>query len=177
MIIKFKKLSPDAIIPKKAHESDSGYDLYALEDHELKPLKQQLIKTGIAVALPDGYDAQVRPRSGLALKHGITVVNSPGTIDHSYNSDIGVVLMLLKPSHVTERIVAKLQHQGRGGWYETNTTSSKVVENKEIFKIQKGDRIAQLVISRVESLDAIIEEVDSIDDTIRGDGGFGSTGA
>ena len=108
---------------------------------ELKPLERTIIKTGLFIALPEGYEAQVRPRSGLAAKHGITVLNTPGTIDADYRGEIGVILV--------------------------NLSNDK-------FTIEDGDRIAQLVIARHEQVSW--KEVEILEDTSRGAGGFGSTG-
>ena len=93
MELKILTLNPAAIIPNYAHPGDAGLDLFAIEDTEILPGEAQLIKTGIAIALPPGYEAQIRPRSGLALKHSITVLNSPGTIDAGYRGEIGVILI------------------------------------------------------------------------------------
>ena len=110
-------------------------------DVTLQPLERRLIPTGLRIALPKGYEAQVRPRSGLALKHGITLLNTPGTIDADYRGEIGVIMVNL---------------------------------SNEPFKITHGDRIAQLVIARFEHADWDI--VESLDETSRGEGGFGHTG-
>lgn len=93
MKLKIKKLNENAILPKYAHHNDSGMDLFAIENKEIKPATQELIKTGIAIELPKNTEAQIRPRSGLALKYGITVLNTPGTIDEGYRGEIGVILI------------------------------------------------------------------------------------
>lgn len=90
--LKFKKLHPDAIIPKQAHPGDAGFDLHALQDATLYPESRLLVKTGLAMQLPVGYEGQVRSRSGAALKNGCFVLNSPGTIDCSYTGEVGVIL-------------------------------------------------------------------------------------
>lgn len=107
MELKILKLDRAAIIPQYAHPGDAGLDLFALEATEILPGKTQLIKTGIAIALPPNTEAQIRPRSGLALKHSITVLNSPGTIDSGYRGEIGVILI----NHGTEtfQIVPKMK--------------------------------------------------------------------
>ena len=130
-------------LPGYQTEGASAVDLYAdLNDPViLKPGETRLISTGIYISIPTGFEAQVRPRSGLALKKGVTVLNSPGTIDSDYRGEIGVILI----NHSTKD-----------------------------FKIFNGDRIAQLVLSRYEKI--LWNQVDSLDDTIRGEGGFGSTG-
>ena len=138
------------IINKSRHElpayetgSSAGMDLRAniTEPVTLKPLERAIIKTGLFIELPVGYEAQVRPRSGLAAKKGITVLNSPGTIDADYRGEIGVILVNL---------------------------------SNEEFTVQNGERVAQMVISRHEHI--IWKEVDSLEETSRGAGGFGSTG-
>ena len=118
-------------------------DLYANIDEPitLKPLERTLVKTGLFISLPKGYEAQVRPRSGLAFKNGITVLNTPGTIDADYRGEIGVILVNL---------------------------------SSQDFTINDGDRIAQMVIAKHET--AIWEEVENLDETNRGEGGFGSSG-
>lgn len=121
----------------------AGMDLYAdlADDLVLRPGERSLVPTGIAIALPDGYEAQVRPRSGLALRHGIALVNSPGTIDADYRGEIGVIV---------------------------------INHGAEPFAIRHGERIAQLVVAPVSR--AVLVEVDDLDETGRGDGGFGHTG-
>lgn len=91
--VKFLKLDKEAQIPRYEHDDDSGLDLISIEDKDIPPGETQLIKTGISVELPEGTEAQVRPRSGLALKHSITVLNSPGTIDAGYRGEVGVILI------------------------------------------------------------------------------------
>lgn len=93
MILKVKKLTADALLPKYAHPGDAGADLFANEDKELQPGESAMIKTGISIELPPSTEAQVRPRSGLAAKHMITVLNTPGTIDEGYRGEVGVILM------------------------------------------------------------------------------------
>lgn len=92
MTLKFKKINPDAIIPAYAHPSDAGMDIRSVEDLTIPAGKRALVHTGLVMALPPRYEAQVRPRSGLALKHGITVLNTPGTIDAGYRGEVGVIL-------------------------------------------------------------------------------------
>lgn len=130
-------------LPAYATEQSAGMDLRANlnEPVVLKPLERKLIPTGLHIALPKGYEAQVRPRSGLALKHGLTVLNSPGTIDADYRGEIGVVLINL---------------------------------SQDEFTVNDGERIAQMVIARHEQ--AEFEEVELLDETERGDGGYGHTG-
>lgn len=100
-----KKLNSEAVLPKKAHETDAGYDLFAIEQVEIPAGETKLIKTGISIQLPTSTEAQIRPRSGLALKHSITVLNSPGTIDEDYRGEIGVILI----NHGKEKFVVEKQ--------------------------------------------------------------------
>ncbi len=139
--LKVLKLADLAIIPKYEHPNDAGLDLISIDELELPAGESKLIHTGISIELPPGTEAQIRPRSGLALKHQITVLNTPGTIDEGYRGEIGVIL---------------------------------INHGKEPFKISKGMKIAQMVIAPVIRVE--IEEVDSLSDTSRGIGGFGSTG-
>lgn len=139
------------IINKSAHklphyetEASAGMDLRAniSEAVTLKPLERTIVKTGLFIELPVGYEAQVRPRSGLAAKKGITVLNAPGTIDADYRGEIGVILVNL---------------------------------SNEEFTIENGERVAQMVIAKHEHISW--EEVDTLEETTRGAGGFGSTGS
>lgn len=93
MVVRFKRIDRDAVLPAYAHPGDAGMDLCSVEELVLPPGKRSLIRTGLVMELPDGYEAQVRPRSGLALKHGVTVLNSPGTIDVGYRGEVGVILV------------------------------------------------------------------------------------
>ncbi|GGP05691.1 deoxyuridine 5'-triphosphate nucleotidohydrolase [Cloacibacterium rupense] len=130
-------------LPKYQTELSAGMDLYANIDEPitLKPLERTLVKTGLLISLPKGYEAQIRPRSGLAFKNGITVLNTPGTIDADYRGEIGVILVNL---------------------------------SSQDFTINDGDRIAQMVIAKHET--ATWEAVENLDETNRGEGGFGSSG-
>ena len=149
----FKKVHPDAKLPTYAHEGDAGMDVCAVEETWLKPFRPTLVKTGLVPSIPEGYEIQVRPRSGLALKNGVTVWNSPGTVDAGYRGEIGVI-MLWTP-HACKKDA------------EGDLPSS--------FVICKGDKIAQLVLAPVTTCYPVeVEEVNT--DTGRGAGGFGSTG-
>lgn len=130
-------------LPRYETEFSAGMDLRAntTENVSLKPLERVLIKTGLFLEIPHGYEAQVRPRSGLALKKGLTVLNTPGTIDADYRGEVGVILVNL---------------------------------SNEIVNIEPGERIAQIVFAKVEQADLI--EVETLSETSRGAGGFGSTG-
>ena len=162
MQIGFKKIHPDAKLPTYAHEGDAGMDVYAVEDVELMPGKATLVSTGLIADIPTGYEIQVRPRSGLALKHNITVWNSPGTCDSNYRGIIGVIMMYLSET-------ARLEI------FETATLDGKCLAVKaQPFVVHKGDRIAQLVVAPVTKCTSV--EVAEVGDTDRGTGGFGSTG-
>lgn len=137
-----RRLDPELPLPSYAHPGDAGADLYATLDVELLPGERAVVGTGIAIALPDGYAAFVHPRSGLASRHGVTLVNAPGTVDAGYRGEIKVTLL--------------------------NT------DRKDSLRIRRGDRIAQLVVQRVEK--AAFYEVERLPGSARGDGGFGSTG-
>ncbi len=137
-----QRLDPDLPLPSYAHPGDAGADLVAAEDLELAPGQRAIVATGVAIALPAGYAAFVHPRSGLAARHGVTVVNAPGTVDAGYRGEIKVTLL------------------------NTDTTMP--------VRFRRGDRIAQLVIQRVEH--AAFHEVRRLPGSARGDGGFGSTG-
>ena len=141
MNIKIKRLREDARLPEYAHDGDAGMDVFSCEDVEIKPGERKLISTGLGFELPDGFEIQVRPKSGLSLKHGIMNLNTPGTLDPGYRGELKVILY--------------------------NSDNEK-------YNIKKGDKIAQLVLARFET--AEIEEVDELNDSERGEGGFGSTG-
>ncbi|WP_440101028.1 dUTP diphosphatase [Streptosporangium sp. H16] len=136
------RLDADLPPPSYAHPGDAGADLHAAEDVELLPGERAVVGTGLAIALPDGYAAFVHPRSGLASRHGVTLVNAPGTVDAGYRGEIRVTLI--------------------------NT------DTKNAVRLRRGDRIAQLVIQKVEK--AVFHEVDRLPGSARGAGGFGSTG-
>ena len=139
--VKIKKIKDNAIIPKYAHQGDAGVDLYSTEDYILKPGERSLVSTGIKIAVPEGYEAQIRPKSGLAVNHGISVCNTPGTVDSSYRGEVGCII---------------------------------INHGKEEFKIEKGKKIAQMIFNKVEQ--AEFQEVEELNNTTRGEGGFGSTG-
>ena len=141
--VQVKRLNNGAGLPLPVYASDgaAGMDVCAAEGLTLKAGKRHAVATGMAFAIPHGFEVQVRPRSGLALKHGITCLNTPGTIDSDYRGEVKVILANL---------------------------------GDEDFVIQRGDRIAQLVVAPVTH--AAMIEVETLDDTVRGAGGFGSTG-
>jgi dUTP pyrophosphatase len=137
-----QRLDPGLPLPRQAHPGDAGADLFAATDVELAPGQRAVVPTGIAIALPDGYAAFVHPRSGLAARHGVTILNAPGTVDAGYRGEIRVTLL--------------------------NTDADHPV------RFQRGDRIAQLVVQRVER--PVFHEVERLPGSARGAGGFGSTG-
>lgn len=152
MRIRIKKLHVDAVIPKYATPGSSGFDLVAIEDVYLRPGETKLVKTGLSVDVGAGYELQVRPRSGLSLKTYLRVANAPGTVDSDYRGEVCVII-----THSGQRPDVF----GNGHFSGDET-------------IKKGDRIAQGVVVAVEQ--AEIEVVESLEDTARGAGGFGSTG-
>ncbi|GIF10293.1 dUTP diphosphatase [Actinoplanes teichomyceticus] len=142
VVIQVRRIDPELPLPAYAHPGDAGADLVAAEDAELTPGARVKVRTGIAVAIPDGFVGLVHPRSGLAARLGVTVLNAPGTVDAGYRGEI---------------LVNLINH-----------------DRAQTVKIARGDRIAQLVVQRVER--AVFHAVDTLDDTSRGAGGHGSTG-
>jgi dUTP pyrophosphatase len=139
--LKVKKMNEDAKIPNFAHKGDAGMDLYSTEEVIIPPTESRLIKTGVSIALPKNTEAQIRPRSGLALKYSVTVLNTPGTIDEGYRGEIGIIL---------------------------------INHGKEEFTVTKNMKIAQMVVKPIYDINIL--EVNELNDTDRGEGGFGSTG-
>ena len=142
MQVLITRLDPELPLPKYAKGGDAGADIVSRIDITLAPGERALVPTGIAIALPDGYVALVHPRSGLAIKHGVTMVNSPGTVDAGYRGELQIIL---------------INH-----------------DRTEAVSFKRGDRIAQLVIQRVERAEFV--EVENLPGSGRGEGGFGSTG-
>ena len=140
--VPIKRLDATLDMPAYAYEGDAGLDLKSAQDLVLKPFQRAMVSCGIALAIPQGHAGLVLPRSGLAAKHGISIVNAPGLIDSNYRGEIKAILVNLDP--------------------------------KDDFHISHGDRIAQLVI--METPPVVLEERDELDDTVRGAGGFGSSG-
>jgi dUTP pyrophosphatase len=140
--IQVLRLDRDLPLPAYAHPGDAGADLLTTVDVTLAPGERTLVPTGVALALPDGYVALVHPRSGLAARHGLSIVNTPGTVDAGYRGEIKVLLVNHDP--------------------------------REPIELRRGDRIAQLVVQRVER--AAFVEVERLPDSVRGGGGYGSTG-
>ncbi len=143
MAVRIRRLRPDVVLPRYMTAHAAGMDLAAAIDEPLTlaPRMRARVGTGIAVSLPAGYEAQIRPRSGLADRHGVSLLNSPGTIDADYRGEIGVIL---------------------------------VNHGEQPFTIRSGDRIAQMVVGPISRVEWI--EVEVLDDTSRGAGGFGHTG-
>ena len=140
-VLDVRRLDPDLPLPAYAHPGDAGLDLFAADTTTLRPGERALVPTGVALAIPDGFVGLVHPRSGLAVDHGLTVLNAPGTIDAGYRGEVKVLLVNL---------------------------------GQDVVEIAHGQRIAQLVLMRVDLVD--VREVDLLDSTARGAGGFGSTG-
>jgi dUTP pyrophosphatase len=136
-----RRLRPDAVLPERAYDGDAGLDLVACERVELGPGERAVVGTGVAVAIPDGFAGFVQPRSGLAARHGITIVNTPGLVDSGYRGEIRVVLL--------------------------NT------DGRERFAVERGMRIAQLVVVPVARVDPV--ESDELPESERGVRGFGSS--
>lgn len=141
--VSIKRLDPSVELPSYAYEGDAGLDLRANETVDILPHERALISTGLAIALPDGYAGFVQPRSGMALKRGLSIANTPGLIDAHYRGELKVIAVNLDP--------------------------------RETIHIERGERIAQLVIQEVPVVHLV--EVDELDETDRGSGGFGSSGA
>lgn len=141
--LRIHRLRPDAAIPAYQSEQAAGLDLAACVDESMRidPGTVAIVPTGLAIAIPPGHEGQVRPRSGLATRHAVTVVNAPGTIDSDYRGELKVALINL---------------------------------GYEPFEVRSGDRVAQLVVAPIARV--VVEAVESLDETARGEGGFGSTG-
>ena len=170
MKLQVKRLTETAILPTKAHATDSGFDLYADEDVLIEPGGTIVISTGISVKLPTGYEAQVRPRSGVTSKTNLRV--QLGTIDNAYRGDIGVIVdNIHKESGYIRRDGDKSFVKTVSGGIEK--TYGNHAENSTLIK--KGDKIAQLVLVKIPMFNEV-EEVDELDSTDRGDKGFGSSG-
>ena len=158
--IKVKKLHKDAIIPKRAHASDAGFDIYALEDKLIEPGETALVKTGLAFELPDGYELQIRPRSGITLKTKLRV--QLGTVDAGYRAEVGVIVD--NNSQITN-----LKFREKCIYDDTHGSFDDIS-----YLVRKGDRIAQAVFQRLP--DVALIEFDSLGESERGEGGFGSSG-
>lgn len=142
VIVRFTMMEGcDDLVPAKAHHDDAAYDIRARADVELVPRKPVLVPTGLFLELPIGYEAQIRPRSGMALKHALTVPNSPGTIDAGYRGEVSVIVLNA---------------------------------GEESYHVKRGERIAQMVISKLPDVEMV--QVEALSESKRGAGGFGSTG-
>ena len=141
--VKIKRLDPSVELPSYAYTGDAGLDLRANAEVDIPPLGRVLIPTGLAVAIPEGYAGFVQPRSGMALKRGLSIANTPGLIDAHYRGELKIIAVNLDPH--------------------------------EPIHIERGERIAQLVVQQVPAVELV--EVDELDETDRGSGGFGSSGA
>lgn len=142
LVLPIKRLDPEVVLPSYAYEGDAGLDLRSNVDIDIAPFERKLIPTGLAVAIPEGFAGFVQPRSGLALKSGLSMANTPGLIDSHYRGELKVIAVNL--------------------------------DANEAIHISKGERVAQLVIQRVPVVSLM--EVDELDETDRGTGGFGSSG-
>lgn len=162
-----------------AHEGDAGVDLYAAEDVVIPPGERRLVGTGIAIAVPPGLEAQVRPRSGNAAKLGLSIVNTPGTIDAGYRGEVKVILYNTNPvlsaamlDQLYEVILS--DEQADAGYRSQCWAKIKHDLDRNTIRVKAGDKIAQLVVAQFVRLPRDI--VDDLDATSRGEGGFGSTG-
>lgn len=167
--VKVKKLHDDAVIPQYAHEFDSGFDLVAVKDVIIKPGESAKVPTGLAIALPIGFELQVRPRSGVSAKTKLRISNSPGTVDSGFRGEICVLVDNTIPLNVRTLPLRKEVWLISGKAIQTTNEVSAGA-----YLIRKGDRIAQGVIAPVYQAD--FEVVDELDETERGAGGFGSSG-
>lgn len=158
LTLQFQKIHPDAVIPTYAHNSDAGMDIYTVEDSEIRPGETALIRTGLKAKIPEGFELQIRPRSGVSLKTKLRIANTPGTIDSGYRDEICVI--------------AENTDIGHWEFFEEPDVHYKFIKGDSI-KIKKGDRIAQFVFSMLTKIK--IEEVREIDNEGDRGGGFGST--
>jgi dUTP pyrophosphatase len=142
VILRYRRLTPEARAPARAHDGDAGFDLHSVEHATIEPGHRASVGTGVAVAIPPGHAGLVLPRSGLAARHGIALVNAPGLIDAGYRGEVRALLWNGDPA--------------------------------QTFVVSPGDRIAQLVLVGVEAPE--LEEASELEETVRGEGGFGSTG-
>lgn len=169
LTLEIKRLSPDAKLPTKAHADDSGFDIYAAEDVIIEPGETAVVKTGIAVKLPPGHDAYIKPRSGVSTKTKLRVVSPP--IDAGYRGELGVIV----DNTATSSLHADPKNDTP---YVTlingDSLLTKTWRKEKSYLIRKGDRLAQLVVTPV-ALPQVVE-VGELDETERGDGGFGASG-
>lgn len=156
----FKKVLEDATLPLKAHPTDSGFDLFANEDVVIHPGKSEVVRTGIGIHLPPGYEAQVRPRSGVTSKTKLRV--QIGTIDNDYTGQIGILV----DNTETNTVIA--------GRHVDGSICHEIKYKYGRYKIRKGDKLAQLVVQPIPAIEAY--EIEELPKTVRGTNGFGSTG-
>jgi dUTP pyrophosphatase len=170
--VKIKRLHPDAVIPKYAHEGDAGFDLVAIEDTIIEPGETKIIRTGLSFAIPPGYEMQIRPRSGITLKTKLRV--QLGTIDSGYRGEIGVIVDNISQEYAHIHVDARDYYNAYVYTVEGEMKRTMRRYKHGAYIIRKGDRIAQAVIAPVEQ--AHFQVVDELDETTRGTGGFGSSG-
>lgn len=179
LTLEIKRLTPDAKLPTKAHADDSGFDIYAAEDIIIEPGATVVVKTGIAVKLPHGHDAYIKPRSGVSTKTKLRVVSPP--IDAGYRGEIGVIVDNIAQStckctyyYAIDGVrLATENDRLISGYFDDETYLHREVPINT-YKIRKGDRLAQLVVTPA-ALPQVIE-VDELDETERGDSGYGASG-
>ncbi|MGE5705003.1 MAG: dUTP diphosphatase [Clostridia bacterium] len=164
--VKIKKLHADAIVPVYAKAMDAGFDLVAIEDVLIQPGETAKIPTGLAFAIPAGYELQIRPRSGISAKTKLRLSNAPGTIDSGYRGEVCVLVDNIRP--ISGKLGTACYNVGEQIMEIPHQTDANA------YLIRKGDRIAQGVLSEVPQ--AVFEVVDELDETERGSGGFGSSG-
>jgi dUTP pyrophosphatase len=175
--VKIKRLHPDAVVPKYATPGSAGFDLVAIEDVIIEPGKTKLVRTGLAFEIPDGFEMQIRPRSGISLKTPLRIANSPGTIDSDFRGEVGIIVWNGAQKEYYNQI-------GSGYTFDKIACSANLLDGSEVFTkneylvgayiIRKGDRIAQGIIAPV--VRAQFEVVDELSEAERGAGAFGSTG-
>lgn len=161
--IPFVKCHPDAKMPEYAHPDDSGMDVYAVDDYVIHPGETKLIPTGIKVAVPNGYEIQIRPKSGRALKTKMRIANSIGTVDAGFRGELQVIIENIEPP--IKDITYDFDNNGR-------PIITSILRGSDMT-IEKGEKFAQLVLMEVPK--AVLFQVENLDDTERGNGGFGST--
>lgn len=169
--VKIKRLHPDAVIPQYATDGSAGFDLVAIEDVIIAPGETKLVRTGLAFEIPQGYEMQIRPRSGISLKTKLRVGNSPGTVDWDFRGEVCVIIDNIAQIFLADGVGPALK--GFAHYIDgTELYSEKFVHDTYI--IRRGDRIAQAIIAPVYH--AVFAEVDELSETERGEGGFGSSG-
>lgn len=163
MKINIKLLSENARLPKNAHPDDAGYDLYSIQDYKIRPFERILIRTGISMEIPQGYYGRIADRSGLAYKSGMHII--AGTIDANFRGELGIVMINLNGINLISSL---------GNSSPSERAMSSLFGCSETFSIKAGDRVAQLIIQKCESVEW--NKVEQLESSIRKDGGFGSSG-